>query len=76
MTPEKAQARHTAHPEVLKTVEDYENAPEGTIISRPDGHPWVKEGGYWRSPSFRESSEDLALGWIQPFTVLRWGGEA
>ena len=64
------------HPEVLTTVEDYENAPEGTIISRPGGLPWVKDGGLWRSPIFRDSSESLALGWNQPFNVLRWGGGA
>lgn len=65
-----------AHPEVLETVEDYQNAPEGTIISRPGGYPWIKEDGLWRSPSLRESSESLVLDWNQPFNVLRWGGGA
>lgn len=60
-------------PKVLETVEDYENAPEGTIIARSTGHPWVKENGLWRGPYFWDSSESLALGWRQPFNVLRWG---
>lgn len=64
------------HPEVLETVEDYENAPEGTIIARPGCLPWTKDDGLWRSPIRRESSEDLALCWTPPFNVLRWGGEA
>lgn len=61
------------HPAVLETVEDYQNAPDGTIIAQPTGYPWVKDDGLWRSPIFWDSSESLALGWIQPFNVLRWG---
>ena len=61
------------HPEVLETVEDYENAPEGTIMALPGGYPWVKQYGIWRSPIFRDSSESIALGWDEPFNVLRWG---
>ena len=61
------------HPETLETVEDYENAPEGTIMALPGGYPWVKQYGTWRSPIFRDSSESIALGWDEPFNVLRWG---
>ena len=61
------------HPEVLDSVEDYENAPEGTVISRPGGLPWTKDDELWRSPIFTDSSQSLALGWNQPFNILRWG---
>lgn len=61
------------HPETLKTVADYQNAPEGTIVAHPGCSPWIKEDGMWRSPVFRESPEALALTWTRTRTVLRWG---
>ena len=61
-------------PETLETVEDYENAPEGTIIANPGDMPWIKEDGHWRSPRFRQSSESLALTVVgNDRPVLRWG---
>lgn len=49
------------HPEVLETLEDYVNAPEGTIIARPGDIPWIKEGAVWRSQFGHDSSETLAF---------------
>ena len=64
------------HPAVLETVEDYKNAPEGTIIAHPAEHPWVKDERLWRSPMFYKSSQSLALSSNTAGTVLRWGEEA
>lgn len=61
------------HPEVLETLEDYVNAPEGTIIARPGDIPWIKEGAMWRSPACNDSSHSLALYRNPPRVVLRWG---
>lgn len=61
------------HPEVLETLEDYVNAPEGTIIAKPGDHPWIKEDRMWRSPLGWDSSHSLALSWESARTVLRWG---
>ena len=61
------------HPEVLETFEDYENAPEGTVVSRPDYHPWVKTDGVWCTLSGRDSSGAIALYTNLTRTVLRWG---
>ena len=68
------QDQQPAHPATLVTVEDYENAPEGTIIAHNNEFPWVKEGALWRSPVFWDSSNALAASVLHgPCTVLRWG---
>lgn len=61
------------HPAVLSTVEDYENAPDGTIVFHSCGYPWTKEDGLWRSLIFRESSAALGTALIHARTVARWG---
>lgn len=61
------------HPEVLETLEDYVNAPEGTIVAWPNDYPWTKANGMWRSPFGWESSETLALHGESRRNVLRWG---
>ena len=63
----------TDRPEVLVTVEDYENAPEGTVVALPGDLPWVKTEGLWRSPVFRDSSNALAATVFNARAVLRWG---
>lgn len=69
-----AEVTEPEHPETLSTVEDYEDAPEGTIIANPGDMPWIKEDGHWRSPIFRQSSESLALTVVgNDRPVLRWG---
>lgn len=61
------------NPETLRTVEDYENAPEGTIVALPRFAPYVKKlGGAWSSMSGRNFSGEKLGGEI-PRPVLRWG---
>lgn len=46
---ENVGADQPAHPETLTTLEDYENAPEGTIVALQDtASVWVKSNGMWR----------------------------
>lgn len=64
------------HPETLCTVEDYENAPEGTVVSSPGAVPAMKNrDGRWRAVGITTplTSGSLALGAESPATVLRWG---
>lgn len=60
------------HPETLTTLEDYENAPEGTIVARGDYAPYVKRGpNAWTTEySSLAYDEDMARA---PRKVLRWG---
>ena len=62
-----------AHPEFLETVEDYENAPVGTIVAIDGNHPWVKENNVWMQGSAAD-----ATAYTVPYLkgirrVLRWG---
>lgn len=60
------------NPETLSTLEDYENAPEGTIVARGDYAPYVKRGpNAWTTEySSLAYDEDMARA---PRKVLRWG---
>ena len=69
------------HPEVLKTVKDYANAPEGTLAASSHGEGyfhnetmsrWESTHGDWKNYVEMESSSHSGR------TVLRWGwgGEA
>ena len=69
------------HPEVLKTVKDYANAPEGTLAASSHGEGyfhnetmsrWESTHGDWKNYGEMESSSHSGR------TVLRWGwgGEA
>ena len=62
------------HPETLTTVEDYENAPEGTIVAS-DGYlstPLVKRYGKWCRDRIEFTAEDLDAV-AEQLRVLRWG---
>lgn len=63
------------HPETLTTVEDYENAPEGTIavISDGLGYPIMKHFGKWWRNGIAFSSDDISEDTRE---VLRWGWDA
>lgn len=60
------------HPETLTTLEDYENAPSGTIVASNICPPYMKyELDSWTDNfGTTVSDEELAGG---PTTVLRWG---
>ena len=60
------------HPETLTTVEDYENAPEGTIVALQDtASVWVKSNGMWRRGDY--DTRPSASMEVVSRTMLRWG---
>lgn len=62
------------HPEVLTTVEDYENAPEGTVVAYRNGRgvDLKYDGNDWRYTGFAQSDSDIDMcGTTRQ--VLRWG---
>lgn len=66
----------TEHREILETVEDFENAPDGTIVSVPgSGFPWTKRDGVWHSENLEYTAEDMTQ--MNNVHILRWnyGGE-
>ena len=68
-----AEPAKPAHPEFLETEADYSNAPEGTVVARDNGLPWVKEkSNYWTRPDTAKSDYGMSLGSRR---VLRWGNE-
>lgn len=63
-------------PETFTTWEDFDNAPEGTVVSSPGAVPAMKNrDGRWRAVGITTplTSGSLALGAESPATVLRWG---
>src|SRR5699024_7333049 len=60
-------------PEFLETVEDYENAPQRTIVAIGDAAPWVKLGAAWVSATWSGRSSELMDD--APRRVLRWGNK-
>lgn len=67
------------HPRTLSSVEDYENAPVGTIVASPDNSPWVKTFEKGWGPSWSvigRSNSDMAE-LLEGQDVLRkgWGNE-
>lgn len=59
------------HPEFLETVDDYYNAPDGTIIVDSIGCPYVKRDRLWWVGTFRHEAKDMAR--IEKCRVLLWG---
>lgn len=64
------------HPRTLSSLEDYENAPLGTIVASSDNNPWVKTfdngwGTSWTGKSRRNSG----MAELEEQVVLRegWG---
>ena len=59
------------NPETLRTVEDYENAPEGTVVAGTCDYPWVKnDSGAWGDEGIWLTDREMAHRERQ---VLRWG---
>lgn len=59
------------HPETLTTEEDYENAPEGTVVAEPRWQAWQKRAtGKW---VYAESKRDSGSIAGTERRVLRWG---
>lgn len=60
------------HPTVLKTEEDFEDAPNGTIVAKSKRSASTKFAtGEWGNPHTRECPQYMAE--CGPWTVLRWG---
>lgn len=60
------------HPKQLSSREDYEWAPEGTVVAKNGASPWGKVGpDYWRG-DWGEVSTDLGMT-DETREVLRWG---
>lgn len=64
------------HPEVLETVEDYENAPLGTVVEGRSILPWCKHETDWWEHAFDGSDDKKMPTYAGKTRVLRWGGEA
>lgn len=60
-------------PTILSSVEDYDNAPTGTVIAYADDVAVKRDDGrwYWSGQSGTSWAEDLAD--ADPCTVVRWG---
>ena len=62
-----------AHPEFLKTAEDYRLAPRDTIVAIAGSHPWIKmDNGMWKTTDFDGMTINLNMS-ICSRRVLRWG---
>lgn len=61
-----------AHPEFLETEEDYENAPEGTIVACANNLPWHKFDSEWSSKA-TYGKEGARIMSNLTRRVLRWG---
>lgn len=69
---ELAEVTGGEHPETLCTVEDYENAPDGTIVSASLVYPIVKESsGDWVNMNGNDVQAMHLRGVARK--VLRWG---
>lgn len=61
------------HPTILKTEQDFKDAPLGTIVARAGFSPWMRNNeAIWLCAADTDrSSNDMA--YYGPWTVLRWG---
>lgn len=61
------------YPEMLSTFEDYDNAPEGTIVEATFyfQRTFIKSGNLWYSDGVDHTSENMVE--MEPTLVLRWG---
>lgn len=61
------------HPKVLFTVEDFENAPTGTVVAFDGGYPYVKRFcGEWDVLGSYATNDVMAADQSN-YRVLRWG---
>lgn len=62
----------TLDPVELTTVEDFENAPFGTIVSHTRGSAYQKiANGKWRNPISTLTNGEIAS--VRPWKILRYG---
>ena len=75
VTDKPDQADEPEYPETLTTVEDYENAPVGTIVALNGCLPYVKRGRNDWSDAFGDTCSDKGMAG-HTREVLRWGWDA
>lgn len=64
----------TEHPRVLCTVEDYENAPEGTVVAQQGSAAvWVKSRGEWRRGDYDTRPSELMEKLARAMLREGWG---
>ena len=65
------------HPEFLETEEDYQNAPEGTVVEDSEGTRWTKwdDLGTWLIVGTGKGKTSRAMSRCAR-RVLRWGWKA
>lgn len=59
-----------AHPATLETLEDFQNAPDGTVISYAGNMPLTLIGEIWRRGFATQTHKEMAG---DKCPVLRWG---
>ena len=59
------------NPKTLRTVEDLENAPDGTVVTKPGHIAITRRLGNWSGQFTHEDSASMAE--HGPWEVLRWG---
>lgn len=59
------------HPETLTTVEDYENAPVGTVVEGEGKLPWTRLEYVWKETA-GDVQNDVGMAGTER-RVLRWG---
>ena len=63
-----------SHPEVLVTLEDYEDAPVGTVVAmRVVADVWVKVGDKWKQGEFNHRSSGYLVGTERIVLRRGWG---
>lgn len=63
-----------AQPELLETEQDYENAPEGTIVAMDGSLPWHKFGVVWSCSAVYGKEDAKGMSKARR-RILRWGNE-
>lgn len=61
------------HPEWLDTAQDYEDAPNGTIVADDCSVPYLKGWGTWISSTGNDANNSLMFKLGGRIRVLRWG---
>ena len=67
---EVGEPEQPAHPSTLETLEDFQNAPDGTVISYAGNMPLTLIGEIWRRGFATQTHKEMAG---DKCPVLRWG---
>ena len=60
------------HPEILEAIEQYLDAPDGTVVAANQGNPFMKNCDTWYMPGLYRSSQEMVDSG-STHRVLRWG---